>query len=190
MPAHTLPRPVYRCQCGDHAWTVLTRGYITMVSPEDAHFLEARRWCVTKGTANKTFYVVSRIDYVLTRLHRLILGLKSDIEGDHKFGNGLDNRRKHLRPATRDENMRNAPSHTGSTSKFRGVSWAADQGKWKVQIHVDKKQMCLGSFSIEVDAALAYDAAAMKYFGEFARLNFPPHEASHAEASQESPSSP
>src|SRR5262245_3922618 len=32
------------CACGEHAWAVLTRGYVTLVSPEDAHHLRGRKW--------------------------------------------------------------------------------------------------------------------------------------------------
>ena len=38
---------------------------------------------------------------------------------------------------------------------------------------VDGKLIHLGYFIDEMDAASAYDEAAMKYHGDFARLNFP-----------------
>ena len=44
MPTTNMPRPVFHCQCGDHAWAALTRGFITLVSPQDAWLLELRAW--------------------------------------------------------------------------------------------------------------------------------------------------
>jgi hypothetical protein len=51
--------------------------------------------------------------------------------------------------------------------KTRGYAY------WVARITVNKKRMSLGSFKSEIDAAKAYDEAALKYYGNYAKLNFP-----------------
>jgi hypothetical protein len=41
------------------------------------------------------------------------------------------------------------------------------------RIGFEKKEIHLGYFRSEIEAAKAYDRAAIKYHGEFASLNFP-----------------
>jgi hypothetical protein len=92
---------------------------------------------------------------------------------DHKNGAGLDNRSENLRKATHSQNTHNSRKIKNTSSQFRGVSFAKKRGLWETQITVERKKIFLGRFKNEIDAALAYDAAAKKYCGEFARLNFP-----------------
>jgi hypothetical protein len=42
---------------------------------------------------------------------------------------------------------------------------------WRAQITVNYKNINLGRFMNEQEAALAYNAAALKYYGQFAVLN-------------------
>jgi len=62
--------------------------------------------------------------------------------------------------------------HKNSTSNFKGVSWFKRDKCWRSWINKNKKQIHLGYFKDEISAALAYDEAARKYHGEFARTNF------------------
>lgn len=103
-------------------------------------------------------------------LHRLII--ETDRVIDHINGDGLDNRRANLRPCLRRENVLNS-AKTGlpTTSRYKGVCWLSRTRKWQAYIKVNRKQRSLGYFDNEVDAALAYNAAARIEFGEFAWLN-------------------
>lgn len=91
---------------------------------------------------------------------------------DHKDGNGLNNQRQNLRPATQAENLRNARKRTTrASSQYKGVSWMARRQVWVAMIWDIGKNRYLGSFQDEADAARAYNLAARDAFGEFAYLN-------------------
>lgn len=83
----------------------------------------------------------------------------------------IDNRRANLRPGTRVQNMRNSDIRSDSQSGFKGVTWDASRGKWLASLTMNYKNIYLGRYSDKVEAAKAYDAAAEKFFGEFAKTN-------------------
>ena len=90
---------------------------------------------------------------------------------DHINGQPDDNRIENLRVCTRLQNQRNVKRHRDNTSGFKGVFWIESQKRFHARITTDGKAEHLGSFVSAVDAARAYDAAAVALHGEFARLN-------------------
>ncbi len=67
----------------------------------------------------------------------------------------------------------NRRGNTNTTSKFKGVYYRKSGGtnKWRAQIGFNGKTTSLGSFSSEVEAALAYNNQAVKLYGSSAHLN-------------------
>jgi hypothetical protein len=103
-------------------------------------------------------------------MHRQILEATADREVDHRNHDGLDNRRENLRAATRSGNTANG--RPARARKFRGVYPAGR--RWCAAIsNYPSSVRYLGYFDDPVDAARAYDAAAIEKYGEFATLNFP-----------------
>jgi hypothetical protein len=90
---------------------------------------------------------------------------------DHEDGDGLNNRRSNLRPATGSQNSANRGPRAGGTSKYNGVNWYKRAAKWRAEIRVDGHNERLGHFTDEADAARVYDTAASEAWGEFAWLN-------------------
>jgi hypothetical protein len=107
--------------------------------------------------------------------HRTVILMHTLITGwplvDHKDHDGLNNQRSNLRPATHAQNMANRRSVLGSSSTHKGVRWRRDRHKWRAEITVRGVTRNLGHFADEEEAALAYNAAALEAFGEFACLN-------------------
>lgn len=101
------------------------------------------------------------------QLHSLLLPDASEV--DHKDGNGLNNRRFNLRPATSSQNKVNQTQR--GRSKYRGVR--LEGANYRATVYWQGKKIIIGSFTNAEEAARARDAAALKYQGEFARLNFP-----------------
>ena len=108
-------------------------------------------------------------------LHRLVLmDVPKGMQIDHRNRDGLDCQRHNLRIATHAQNQRNK---RGSRDGLKGV-WYDSRPKqklnpWRSQITVDRRNIRLGCFGTEEEAAQAYDRAARQYHGDFARLNFP-----------------
>lgn len=90
---------------------------------------------------------------------------------DHANGNGLDNRRENIRPATYHQNNANCCKRWNTRSRFKGVCWHKQHNKWYAQIQSHGVKIYLGLFVTQKEAALAYNAAARSLFGEFARVN-------------------
>lgn len=90
---------------------------------------------------------------------------------DHINGIRTDNRPENLRLVTQSQNNANSRSRAG-TSRFKGVSWAANLNKWCVQItRADPPLKVVQYFADEEEAARFYDAMAVNVFGDFARTN-------------------
>jgi hypothetical protein len=105
---------------------------------------------------------------------------------DHKNGDGLDNRKRNLRPATHSQNQCNTLGHHGRKCAHKGVTQV--RGRFRANITVGGRQRFLGSFADERSAAQAYAAAAQLLHGPFARTNFEADETdpgpAHVEAVQ------
>ena len=151
----------------------LTRGLWATVDDEDYEGLNQWKWCASPGT--NTFYAARsspKPDRCTILMHREIMDRKpgDGSQIDHIDGYGLNNQKSNLRGATHSQNLMNQRPTLGS-SRFKGVSWKSAATKWQVHICFNGKQKSLGYFDSEEDAARTYDAAALKHFGEFARLN-------------------
>lgn len=91
---------------------------------------------------------------------------------DHRNGHRSDNAIANLRNATRAQNNRNvSKASQPKSSRYKGVCWCKTNKRWSAYIRVDRRLKNLGRHVDELSAARAYDVAAKKFFGPFARLN-------------------
>jgi hypothetical protein len=83
----------------------------------------------------------------------------------------MNNRRNNLRIATTSQNNHNAVVRIDSITGCKGVQWYPRYDKWVARIQVNGQRINLGYFISKEEAKQAYDVAALKYHGEFARTN-------------------
>lgn len=151
----------------------LTKGKVALVDDGDFEYLNQWRWSFAGGTAGNYARRNNHGDGRKTILmHRLIMNAPDGVLVDHRDGNGLNNQKSNLRLCTHAQNMANRLSLTNSTSGYRGVSYHKGRGFWVAYISHNNKQIHLGKYATAEEAAHAYDAAAQRLQGEFARLNF------------------
>lgn len=159
----------------------LTHGMTARVDDADYERVSRHNWHVKTRETSKSIrhYAGTNLrrgpkaadGYRWIMMHRFILN-EPDGEIDHIDGDGLNNCRDNLRVCTHAENMRNRRTYSetgylGVTVKYRAIK--RGRGSWKAALG----KRSLGHFSSAEAAARAYDAAATKEYGEFARLNFP-----------------
>ncbi|WP_407430580.1 AP2/ERF family transcription factor [Arcticibacter sp.] len=164
----------------------LTQGKVAIVDDSDYEYLSKYKW-YTKNN-NGFFYAVRTDRSVKPRrtifMHRLVMNeWNSKTFIDHKDHDTLNNQKANLRACCHAENMRNGTKTSKlKTSVFKGVSKRVQRrnGKviytaWLAQVGFEGKRIQVGLFQDEVEAAKAYDKAALKYFGQYANLNFKDH---------------
>lgn len=144
----------------------LTQGKIAIIDADDLPIVKQYTWRLCNGYATTS---VQRRKNVL--MHKMITGFALT---DHEDGDGLNNRRSNLRPATTQQNVFNAGKRRNNKTGYKGVCFHGKYaGRFLAYIKFNYKTKNLGVFSSAEDAARAYDKAAIELHGEFARLNFP-----------------
>ncbi len=149
----------------------LTQNKITIVDDIEFEQLNRYKWYALKN--GRTFYAMRHAGMFpfkfLISMHREILCTPENRQTDHINGNGLDNRRCNLRICTWAENQQNRGAARNNVSGYKGVSF--QQGKWIALITKNKETTYIGRYSTPQEAALAYNKAAIKLHGKFAKLN-------------------
>lgn len=168
----------------------LTQDKCTLVDDRNFEWLNKYKWFANK--MGNTFYTVRNITiqsqnkqknikrkqktilmHILIKEKDLTRKLNINEEIHHINGNGLDNRRCNLQVVTRSQHkILGKKIRTKTSSIYKGVSWRKDCKMWTAQIRFNNKDIHLGYFKDETEAGKTYDEAALKYFGEFSRLNF------------------
>ena len=150
----------------------LTQGKFALVDDEDFDRINQWKWCYRQGYAIRGVNLGKRKVKTI-QMHTLIIGTPKGMTTDHINGNKIDNRRSNLRICTQKQNTKNrqVSKKIVKSSTYKGVSWHKQNKKWQANIKVNYHHIYLGTFKTENEAARAYDTAATKHFGEFARLN-------------------
>ena len=148
-------------------------GFFAIVSDEDYEHLIKFKWHIYGGNKSGNVYVKRSIrskdgKYKHITMHKEITGFDYV---DHINGNGLDNRRENLRSCTKAENQRNRKLNSNSTTGYKGVSMHSSGKYYVARISINGKRIALGTSLDKKHLAKLYNDAAIKYFGEFARLN-------------------
>jgi hypothetical protein len=153
-------------------------GAYALVDATDAERVTAFSWSLDSKKRYARRSVRDGKNVRKVYLHHEIMGPG---RWDHINGDGLDNRRSNLRPASAKQNAMNRRVQHTSRSGLKGVAHDKRNAlrPWRAHILVDGKRLHLGYFDSPEAAARAYDDAAAKAFGDFAWLNFPERQRRH-----------
>jgi hypothetical protein len=153
---------------GDIRRIPLGRGQYALVDAADYEWLSQWRW-----TAYGHGYAARQEEGKMIYMHRQIMQAAKGAVVDHIDGIPSHSYRSNLRLCSRAENLLNTGKRAGTTSRFKGVSFCRRTGTWRSVIQFEGRSVNLRTFADEVEAARAYDRAAVERFGVFARPNFP-----------------
>ena len=161
------PKPVLP-QGDDVRLIPLGDGFYAYVDAADYEWLTQWHWYLN-GVGYAVRYQRNKRIY----MHREIMQPPGEMVVDHIDGNKSNNCRFNLRVCTPLDNQHNRRKCRNTTSCYKGVSYNKRSRKWFSGFGFKGNVVRLGYFSDEIEAARVYDHAAVQYFGQFARVNFP-----------------
>lgn len=144
----------------------LSQGRFALVDPDDPLEPWQFKWAATKN--RHRWYAVRKIrrlggpGYERVYLHRYLTATPNKV--DHRNGDGLDDRRCNLRPATNGQNMAAAGTRKDNKSGHMGVMLYVRTNRWLVQAG-NAYVGYFATFDLAVDA---YHRAMLAKYGEFA----------------------
>jgi len=145
----------------------------TLVDDEDYKRINKYKWWGIED--NGRIYAIRKLSCdgyrIAVHMSREILRYVGGKDVDHKNHNTLDNQKTNLRLSTRSENCMNQRIAKNNKSGYKGVSRSNSGKKWVAKIRKDYKLIHLGYYINKIDAAKAYNEAALKLFGTFAYIN-------------------
>lgn len=160
----------------------MTNGSCAWVDAADLAWALGFRWSELATDRSRTAYPTASIGRRTAYMHKEIAvraGFPASATVDHIDGNGLNNTRMNLRPASRSQQQGNRPPTCKNASGYRGAHWwvpaKCNRAKpcWVATIRIDGKNKHLGNFDTAESAARVYDQWAKAKWGEFAYLNLP-----------------
>jgi hypothetical protein len=165
-PRRRDPRPIGGGVCE----LDLTRGFVALIDESDAELVSVCNWYASFNGHQPYPYVKGKLPNAKSpcRLHRYIMGFP-DCAVDHVNQITTDNRRSNLRLVTATLSNANTRLRSDSTIGYKGVKRNHD--KYSASICSNGVRQHIGTFASPIEAAKAYDAAALAAFGPFARTN-------------------
>jgi hypothetical protein len=162
--------PIIQPQDQSVRYIPLTMGKFAIVDAADYEWLNQWNWCTFFDPKRNSYYAERRNGNKRQFMHRLIAG-EEHRHVDHKNNNGLDNRRDNVRGCTISQNFANRAPQKNNRSGYKGIY--PNGNNWGAKIKVNGENIYLGTRKTKEESARLYDTAAIRYFGEFAQLNFP-----------------
>jgi len=149
-----------------------------LVDEEDYQTLRLWEYGLSRIIGLDTTYIQTYKKGKRGYLHRLIMGVSdapTSIFVDHIDHNGLNNSRTNLRITNNKGNQRNSRKRlsTKRTSSYKGVYFSHNNkmNPWLASIHLSDSRTHLGYYRTEIEAAHAYNKAAIEHFGDMANPN-------------------
>ena len=154
----------------------LSQGKSALVDDEDFERLSQFRWRYFSKGRNEYAHCHSPMiqgKRSTLLMHRIVMRAVNGQEIDHRDNNGLNNQKSNLRFCNRSQNNGNMRVDPKSKTGFKGVRFIGNQplNPWRAQLGFRGTLIDLGSHPTAIAAAEAYNRAALKYFGEYAKVN-------------------
>ncbi len=151
----------------------LNNGKFALVDDEDYAYLSRFNWSLSCGR-----YVVLQIYQHNGKSVSLSMPeflIKKEFfwqDFIYKNKNPLDNRKENIMLGDHSSRLSYSRKRTAKTSsQFKGVAWSKQKQRWRARINFHQKEIHIGFFINEIEAAEAYNKKAREIYKEFAYQN-------------------